>query len=83
MCAGAQAVVSYLLGGSCLLPRRLARLLAMGSKSFTASSGFAGASTKAVDSTSGAALVDALRRNRGWAAEAAGLASLHRAAAVR
>ena len=76
--------MSYLLGGSCLFPLLLALLLANGSKSLTTSSDFAGASRNDVDSTSWAASDDALRRNRGWIADTAvGLASLHRAVAVR
>lgn len=77
-------IVPYLLGGSCFFPLLLALLLAMGSKSLTASAGFAGASRNDVDSSSWAAASDeALRRNKGWIADTVGLASLHRAVAVR
>ena len=74
---------AYLLGGSCFFPLLLALLLAIGSKSLTASSGFAGAFRNDVDSTSWAASDEALRRNRGWMAGTVGLMSLHRAVAVR
>lgn len=76
-------LVPYLLGGSCLFPLLLALLRAMGSKSLMAASGCAGASANDVDSTSGAASVEALRRRKGWMAETVGLASLHKAFAVR
>lgn len=75
--------VPYLLGGSCLFPLLLALLRAMGSKSLMAASGWACASANDVDSTSRAASVEALRRRKGWMAETAGLASLHKALAVR
>ena len=75
-------IVAYLLGGSCFFPLLLALLRAMGSKSSTAASGFAGASRNDVVSTSGAASVEALRRNSGWMADAVGRASLQRAVAV-
>lgn len=78
-----RVVIPYLLGGSCFFPLLLALLRAMGSKSLTATSGFAGASANDVVSTSGAASVEALRRNSGWIADTVGLASLHRAVAVR
>lgn len=78
-----RAIVSYLLGGSCLFPLLLALLRAMGSKSFATASGFAAASANDVVSTSGAASVAALRRNSGCTAFTVGLASLHRAVAVR
>jgi hypothetical protein len=76
-------LVPYLLGGSCLFPLLLALLRAMGSKSLMAASGCACASANDVDSTSGAAFVEALRRRKGWMAETVGLASLHKALAVR
>jgi hypothetical protein len=76
-------LVPYLLGGSCLFPLLLALLRAMGSKSLMAASGCACASANDVDSTSGAASVEALRRRKGWMAETVGLASLHKALAVR
>jgi len=75
--------MSYLLGGSCLLPLLLALLRAMGSKSLATSSGFAAASANDVVSTSGAASVEALRQNSGCTAFTVGLTSLHRAVAVR
>jgi hypothetical protein len=73
-----RAIASYLLGGSCLFLLR-----AMGSKSLATVSGFAAASANDVVSTSGAASVAALRRNSGCTAFTVGLASLHRAVAVR
>jgi hypothetical protein len=76
-------LVPYLLGGSCLFPLLLALLRATGSKSLMAASGCACASANDVDSTSGAASVEALRRRKGWMAEAVGRASLHKAFAVR
>lgn len=76
-------LVPYLLGGSCLFPLLLALLRAMGSKSLMAASGWACASANDVDSTSRAASVEALRRRKGWMAETVGLASLHKALAVR
>jgi hypothetical protein len=76
-------LVPYLLGGSCLFPLLLALLRAMGSKSLMAASGCACASANDVDSTSGAAFVEALRRRKGWMADTVGLASLHKALAVR
>lgn len=78
-----RATVSYLLGGSCFFPLLLALLRAMGSKSLTTASGFAAASANDVVSTSGAASVEALRRKSGCMAFTVGLASLHRAVAVR
>lgn len=78
-----RAIASYLLGGSCLFPLLLALLRAMGSKSLATVSGFAAASANDVVSTSGAASVAALRRNSGCTAFTVGLASLHRAVAVR
>ena len=78
-----KAMVIYLLGGSWLFPLLLALLRAMGSKSLAISSGFAAASAKDVVSTSGTASVEALRRNSGCTAFTVGLASLHRAVAVR
>jgi hypothetical protein len=78
-----EAMISYLLGGSCLFPLLRALLRAMGSKSLATSSGFAAASANDVVSTSGAASVEALQRNSGCTAFTVGLTFLHRAVAVR
>lgn len=79
----AQLAFAYLLGGSCLFPRRLSLLRATGSKSFTSSCDGGGTASDDDDSTSRAASDDALRHNSGGASRTAGLASLERAVAVR
>lgn len=74
---------SYLLGGSCLLPRLRNLLRATGSQSLTVSFDGGGTSSDDEDSTSRGAWDEALRRNTGEVAQRVFLASLHKTLAVR